>query len=372
MSVYDDALASFNMNEETGGRVMREFTFRKYVETIPKDIECLLAADIGGTNSNFGIFQQKNSQLNMLFSLHTKSQTVKNFTDVVRDVLEQVQKEYNIILKYCCFAAAGVPSEDRMYCKPTNLDFVIDAQDIMKNTDLECAFIVNDFLVIGYGLSSIDEKDLIKVNQGNVRFKANKAILGAGTGLGKSILYWSDEYNRYIPLPSEGGHADFVVQNHIEYDLMAFIRKNEGQECNVSWEDVLSGDGIRRLYTFFRSCNSDDIKSLGNGPHPDVIFNACNEDEHCKKTYELYKKLYARCAKNFALDALALGGIYIAGGIAAHNVQMFREKGFMEEFINCGKQQELLKTVPIFIVADYNVSLYGAAQYLVMDNMCDK
>jgi len=42
----------------------------------------------------------------------------------------------------------------------------------------------------------------------------------------------------------------------------------------------------------------------------------------------------------------------------------------MQEFINCGKQQELLKQVPIYVITDYNVSLYGAAEYLRLEVMC--
>lgn len=349
---------------------MTTLVFRSYVDTIPTNMELLLAADIGGTNSNFGFFQQKKETLVLLFSVHAKSQETKNFTDIVRDVLRHVRKEYNITCKRACFAAAGVPSQDRMYCKPTNLSFTIDVKDILANTELECAFIVNDFLVIGYGLNLINKKDLVQINEGQMRDYSNKAIVGAGTGLGKSILYWSEEYDRYIPLPSEGGHADFAAQDQLELDLVQFIQKMENRICTVSWEDVLSGEGIRRLYRFFKWRNGGDSNSFEDSPHPDEIFKRCNESKHCFDTFQLYTKLYARCAKNFSLDALALGGLYIAGGIAANNLPLFKEEAFMKEFINCGKQQALLAQVPVFIITDYNVSLYGAALFLILDETC--
>lgn len=349
---------------------MISFTFHRYVNEIPKGIEALLVGDIGGTNSNFGIFKQDDGRLILLLSLHTKSQEIKSFTDVVRDVLKQIGKEYNISCKRACFAAAGVPSQDRMHCKPTNLPFIIDIQDILDKTALDCAFIVNDFLVIGYGLQAINKKDLVCINEGTISWKANKAIVGAGTGLGKSILYWSEEYHRYIPLPSEGGHADFVVHNQIEFDLMHFIQKTEHRGGSISWEDVLSGEGIRRLYRFFQFRKGDNINSIGDGPHPDEIFRSCSDNEHCFATFQLYTQLYARCAKNFALDALAMGGMYIAGGIAAKNIPLFKQELFMKEFVDCQKQHKLLTQIPIFIIGDYNISLYGAAALLVLDGTC--
>ena len=231
---------------------------------------------------------------------------------------------------------------------------------------------VNDFEVIGYGLPLIDPKNLVRVNEGKVRQYANKVILGAGTGLGKSIMDYNKYAGRYIPVASEGGHADFAVQRQIELDLVEFIKEYEGWTCNVSWEDVLSGDGIKRIYQFFHS-NTNSGKHAGKEkvPHPDEIFNSRNNDEHSKKTFEMYTTIYARCAKDFALDALALGGVYIAGGIAAKNLPMFELPEFMQEFTNCGKQQDLLKKVPIYVITDYNISLYGAAEYMILENTCE-
>lgn len=349
---------------------MIQFTVRHYVDNIPKNSELLLVGDIGGTNSNFGFFQHKENKLILLFSLHAKSKEVKNFTDIVREVLAYAHRHYATTCKRACFAAAGVPSQDRMFCKPTNLTLMIDIPDILDKTDLDCGFIVNDFLVIGYGLNLIHQDNLVRINQGHMRQQAAKAIVGAGTGLGKSILYWSEDHNQYIPLPSEGGHADFAAQNELEFDLIRFIQETEQRTCTVSWEDVLSGDGIKRLYHFFRSRAGEDIRTIGDGPHPDEIFKQCNGNQRCFETFQLYTTFYARCAKNFALDALALGGFYIAGGIAAKNLPLFKEEAFMKEFINCGKQEALLAQVPIFVITDYNVSLYGAALFLIFDGTC--
>ncbi len=342
-----------------------------YVDTVPRDIEAILGADIGGTNSNFGVFEFTNNKLILLFSIHVKSQEISDFTQLVKEVLECIKSRYDITIQHALFAAAGVVSPNRDRSKPTNLSFVIDAHSIKKATGLSCVYVVNDFEVIGYGLDLIDPKDLVKVHRGSERPFASKAILGAGTGLGKGIMFWSSRANRYIPVASEGGHADFAAQKLIELDLIQFIQKIEGFTCNVSWEDVLSGNGIQRIYQFFHArTNGARHAESEQVPHPDEIFKARNHDQHSWDTFELYTKLYARCAKNFVLDALALGGIYIAGGIASHNLPMFELPAFAHEFINCGKLEDLLKNVPVYVITDYNVSLYGAAHYLLLEGVC--
>ncbi len=344
---------------------------KQYVDTIPRGITAIMGADIGGTNSNFGIFEWRDDTLLLLFSVHAKSQEVTDFPRLVKEVLEYIKGQYDITIHQALFASAGVVSPNRDWSKPTNLSFAIDAHAIKKATGLSCVHIVNDFEVIGYGLDLIDPKDLALVNKGKPRDRANKAILGAGTGLGKCILFWSECERRYVPVASEGGHADFAIQHEREMKLAEFIKRAEGFTCNISWEDLLSGEGIRRIYQFFHTTANHGMHAAEEAlPHPDEIFKSRNDNKHSWDTFEMYTIIYARCAKDFALDALALGGIYIAGGIAANNLPMFELPCFMHEFTNCGKQAHLLKDVPIYVITDYNVSLYGAAHYLLLEEVC--
>ncbi len=341
-----------------------------YVDSVPRDIEGILAVDIGGTNSNFGIFQFKSDKLILLISVHAKSQEVDDFPQLVKEVLEFVKSRYEITIYNALFACAGVVSPERDRSAPTNLPWGVDAHAIKHATGLECLYIVNDFEVIGYGLDLIDPKNLVKVHKGTERMFSNKAIVGSGTGLGKCIMFWSHRAHRYIPVASEGGHADFSAQHSDEMKLIEFIQKTEGFDCNISWEDLLSGEGIKRIYRFFYATGDAAHREKEEAPHPDEIFKSRNHDEHSKHTFELYTRFYARCAKNFVLDALALGGVFIAGGIAANNLPLFQLPEFMQEFINCGKMGHYLKEVPIYVVTDYNVSLYGAAHYLILEGLC--
>jgi len=352
---------------------MVPITEKVYVDAVKRDAEYIMVGDIGGTNSNFGFFLDGDSTYRLIFSLHVKSRLIIDFPELVNDILIYVRHKYQINIVRSGFAAAGVTSETLDYSKPTNLDIIIDAKQILARTGLTCSFVVNDFAVIGYGLELIDPQHLVVINEGRPCLRANKAILGAGTGLGKCVMDWNKYADRYIPVPSEGGHADCAIHNAIELELVEYIQKIESRRCPISWEDLLSGFGIERMYTFFHSRNhgSRSVKDIREKePHPDEIFNSRLEDEHAWRTFELYRTMYARCAKNFALDALALAGIYIAGGIAAKNVPLFESDAFIKEFISCGKHEKLLQDIPIYVITDYNVSLYGAAHFMHLEDMC--
>lgn len=347
-----------------------KFEKKIYTEEFDASNTCILAADIGGTNSNFGLCIQEGGYVALIASLHVKSKTITKFADVVAEVLKIFEDDFSIQLKHACFGAAGVVSEQRDWCKPTNLDFELSAQEIIKQTMLEDAVIINDFEAVGYGIEMLDDDSLVVINEGKQRAQANRAIIGAGTGLGKGILGWDYQDQLYLPVPSEGGHADFPAYNLWELEFIQFIQHSIGKATPISWEDVLSGTGIQRIYRFLGLHNNYQETAFtqqieaSNG-HPDKIFSHKDQDKLCRDTFEKYAALYGRCAKNFALDTLSLGGLYIAGGIASKNLDLFTRPQFMQEFVNCGKHMNLLTTIRITIVMDYNVSLFGAATYLL-------
>lgn len=329
----------------------------------------VIGADIGGTNSNIGIFEIQDEKPILLRSLHYKSQTITNFTLLFMEVIEYTKK-MEIHIDVLCIAAAGVVSEYREFVRPTNLQTKINIKEIQKQTGISCVYLANDFEVIRYGIPCIDQNSLIEIKKGILRPQANQAILGAGTGLGKCIMIWEKDREMHVSSASEGGHSDFAAQNSSDVDLINFIQKKEPEINPISWEDILSGNGIKRLYEFFQVICKEacDI----NAPKPDEIFAARHSNVVAQKTVEYYAASYARCARNFALESLSFGGLFIAGGIAAHNIELFKTSWFLDHFTRNHKQKEILEEIPITIIGDYNVSLYGAALYGLKEAVCRK
>jgi glucokinase len=333
----------------------------------------VLAGDIGGTNTNLGICGVKDEIPVLLFSLLFKTQELSSVIPAVNKTLEYAKDKHGIEINDACFGAAGAVSSNHDFCRLTNAEWGVSSKEILEKTPIESVFIINDFEAIGYGVNLLDvnnEKDIFNIKHKSDRqkelLKETKAIIGAGTGFGKSILVYEKDCDAYVPVQSEGGHGDFPAQNEFEIKLLEFIKQCREIKKPVSYEEVLSGRGIEAIYLFL--INSKKFKTTKytkeiseSGCKSPLISKYKNADETCRETFLLYAKFYGRCAKNFVLDTLARGGLYIAGGIASQNKEIFKKKEFMDEFENVNKQSEILKEVPVYVVVNYNVSLYGAA-----------
>jgi glucokinase len=332
----------------------------------------MLAGDIGGTNSNFGVMEISTKKPILCLSLHAKSQTIKNFSELCSVIVEHLIKRYNLTVTRLCIGVAGVIGQQRTQVKPTNLTIVLDTHELIQAIpQLTQCTLINDFEAVGLGLDSIDPAAVVTINPGKGVNGAQKACIGAGTGLGKVALFLDKHSQHYLPLASEGGHADCSAQSEQEYAFFKFLQERDDRVYPVSWERVLSGNGISSLYqflgetkTYLHTSVHEEIRTTGF--KPDLISRYSHEDKHCYDTFVMYTIFYARCAKNFALDVLAQNGLYISGGIAAKNLSLFTTEQFREHFFASSKQSNILHDIPLFVITDYNISLYGAAMFFIL------
>ncbi|UCF49622.1 MAG: glucokinase [Thermoplasmatales archaeon] len=342
----------------------------------------VLGIDIGGTNTNLGIAGVENSKPFLLFTQNYKTIQLDSLVPAIQKTLAFAKNKYNIEVDFACIGAAGVVSPSCDSAELTNVEWNLCSKELINKTSLNKVTIINDFQTIGYGLNLLDSnntKDIFQVRSKKSdigSLNETKIILGAGTGLGKSILTYDKNFNAYIPIPSEGGHADFPAQNNLEMKLIEYVKTLRGISQPISYEELLSGRGLESIYLFIRDTKASKetkyTKDIDNAiDKASLISKYKNLDETCKETFHLFTKFYARCAKNFVLDTLARGGLYIAGGIAAKNKEIFTSKEFTTEFENAYNRYDLLKTIPISVIVNYDVSLYGAcyaAMYELLNN----
>lgn len=341
------------------------FTIKEHTKFNKKSYSYfVLGGDIGGTNTSLGIFGVKNDNPELLLSFRFKSQELKGLHYAINEALCYLQKSCKIKITNAYFAAAGVLSSKKDYVTTQNLPWDISKKDLLKKTKLKKILFMNDFEAIGYGISMLTKKDFVIVKKARKTPKAPIVVVGTGTGLGKTTLIYNERYNSYIPIPSEAGHSDFSVQNRQELELINFIRKNKKINQSISYEQVLSGQGLSNIYLFLRKSGkfketvyTKEIDKSKN--QPGLISKYRKVDKTCKATFGIFKKVYAKFARNMALDSLAFGGIYIAGGIAPKNKEIF-DKEFINEFENNYKLSYVLKKIPIYLILNLDVGLLGA------------
>lgn len=299
---------------------------------LPKSV--IFAADVGGTNTNIGLCSVKGKRVTIHAKYLFKSQKLTKFEYAVKKVLKDSRAE----ISAACIAAAGPVSADRKTCKLTNVKLRID----VRKLGFPC-FILNDFEALGYSVNVLQPKD-VKVVRKGPSSKLPIALIGAGTGLGKALLFYY--HNAYYPQASEGGHADLPT--------------TDGEEPLLRWlggrpeyEDVLSGKGIVNLYRFCYWVWYHEMRTKD----PETIMK---ENFHvAEQARKMFVEFYARCAKNFALDGLTRGGVIIAGGIAVKNPHLFGRE-FVREFVKSRTHRKLLGKIPIKVITNPDAGLYGA------------
>ncbi len=353
-------------------KVSNNTSVKNFIEPINSNnfSSFVLGVDIGGTNTNLAVAGIKNNKSELLFSSGFNSKELTSLIPAINETLTYSKDKYNIDITTACIGAPGVITQSNGYAKLTNVSWDVSRDTILKNTSLESVFVVNDFQIIGYGinlLKSSNEKDIFTIRSEKSSFgmKTTKAIIGAGTGLGKCICTYDKHFNAYIPIPSEGGHGDLPVYNEEERQLVDFVKDIRNISQPLTYEEVLSGRGLENIYLFLRESNkaieNNYLQEIDNSNEKSPLISKYkNVDETCKQAFELFTKFYARCAKNFVLDTMATGGLYIAGGIASKNKEIFASNVFVKEFENAYRRSNVLKETPIYVIVNYDVSLYGA------------
>jgi len=311
----------------------------------------LLAADIGGTHTRIQVCEADRLIVRMRYKNKDYSDLITIFN--VFFVQNNINKAS---INSACFGIAGPITNNLI--KITNLPWVINVSEIRNYLGVDKFEIINDFTAIGYGLESLQPKDLLTIQSGKINKLGSKAFIGAGTGLGVGFIAYYDN-NKYIINPSEGGHVDFAPTTEQQIDLLRYLSK---KYHHVSLERVLSGGGLVNIYNFLTNdapnnhIDAASISALAMQSSSGVQ----KQDLIAKQALEIFWQIYGAAAGNLALTALPYSGLYVVGGIAAKLAQQIQTSGFLQAFQNKGRMSELVTDIPLHIVLCEYVGLQGA------------
>ncbi|MGZ8190346.1 MAG: glucokinase, partial [Methylococcaceae bacterium] len=139
---------------------------------------------------------------------------------------------------------------------------------------------------------------------------------------------------------------------------------------HVSCERLISGIGFSHLYDFL--CDQ------GFAPHclavpaanSDTDRNAIisrlgvnGEDPLCAEVVRLFVELYGAETGNLALKSLAIGGVFIGGGIAPKILSAMQDGRFIQAFKAKGRFFDLLDKVSVKLALNPRTPLIGAINY---------
>jgi len=326
----------------------------------------VLAGDIGGTNTRLQLIEfTEGDKANTLKDAHLSNGDYSSFNDLLDDFFSGTSFKIDRV----CFDAAGPIINEAIQL--TNLSWKVSTADIKRRFKLAKVALLNDFVAIGYGLETLQQKDLLTLQPGKLREDGVKAYIGAGTGLGVGFMTHIE--GSYKVYPTEGGHVDFAPTNNIQDDLLKFMQKKYHR---VSIERVLSGPGLMDIYSFVRSQQEfsgkensnltvllDSDKDNIDAAAAIVEYATKHEDALAKRALNIFIHIYGTAVGNLALTTLPFGGLYVVGGIAPKILLQIKEEGFLEAFHDKGRMSDLVKDIPLHIVLCPEVGLQGATLY---------
>ena len=310
----------------------------------------VLAGDIGGTNARFALVDVSGeAEARIVHEARYPSAEAPGLAPLVQRYLDEAPGRPDV----ACLGVACPVVEGE--CEATNLPWTVSERALAREIGISRTTIINDLLAAGEGLHSLSDDEVRVLQEGAAEAHGPIALIGAGTGLGHAYLLW--EGSRYVVHPSEGGHADFSPTDGLQRDLLASLA---GELERVSWERILSGDGLERIYRFLVARAGRDV--AGNDEAAMIVHRAMDgSDALAQQALDVFIRAYGTAAGNLALTVLATGGVYVTGGIAPRIVQRLSSGGFMDAFRTKGRLSEVVERIPVRVVLTGDIALYGAA-----------
>jgi glucokinase len=322
----------------------------------------LLAADIGGTKTIVALAARARPWPEVVAERTYASRDFSMLEAVIQNFMTRPEVARNAgDIAAACFGVAGPVTGSGTTL--TNLGWRIEGRELAARFRLPSVALINDFAASGLGLPRLTGADLATLQAGRPQERGTRLVIGAGTGLGVGWLTWDG--SRYRAHDSEAGHADFAPLDEVQDRLLASLRANFGR---VSYERVVSGPGLMRIFSFLQEAGIgtpsremiDASRKRADATEVIGEFGVAKRDPLAVKALDLFVSAYGAFAGNVALATLAHGGVYIAGGIAPRIVARLQEGAFMRAFIDKGRFSDLLKTIPVHVVMNPKVGLYGA------------
>ncbi len=318
----------------------------------------VLAGDIGGTKTALAIVDIGTASLSV--------QRLQTYASAAYTGLEEIVEDFLRVERSRPRAAGfGVAGPVRGgTASITNLPWRIEKVVLARRTGVPRISLQNDFVSAAMGLRFLEPAQVATLARGRPEPGAPVAILGAGTGLGQAVVVRLPD--REIVVPSEGGHVDFGPASELQDRLATHLRHVFGR---TSRERVLSGPGLVHIYEFLKNDGtakeSREVRNaLAQTEDAAAVvsrFGLARRDRLCRAALDLFVSIYGSEAGNAALQYRATGGVFLGGGIAAKILPALRRPDFLRAFHSKPPMQELLSRIPVRVVLDPKLGLFGAA-----------
>jgi glucokinase len=319
----------------------------------------ILAGDIGATTTEVALFSPEAGPRAPLARAEYASRDYASLDAIIREFLEETQAR----VEHACFGVAGPVVSG--VAKTTNLPWLIEEANLRDEFALASVILLNDLEATASAVPHLTSDDLRTLNPGQAVHGGAIAVIAPGTGLGEAFLVW--DRSGYRAWPSEGGHAGFAPTNAAQIELLEYMM---ARFDHVSVERVSSANGMPHIYEFLKERAvalepEETAAAIAQAADKTrIIIDSALDAEHpsplCGATLDMFVSILAAEAGNLALKVLAIGGVYLGGGIPKSILPALEHGRFVKAFQQEGRFSDLLSLIPVHVMPS-DAALLGAA-----------
>lgn len=317
----------------------------------------ILAGDIGGTKTLLGLFEPSGERPAPVHSYAYATLAHADLTEIVGAFLKE-KRVTGATVSAACFGVAGPVIDDA--AELTNVPWRVDARRVASTLGLQRVSLLNDLEAMAYAVPVLTDTEVLVLQRGTPKDDGNIALIAAGTGLGESLLH--NVRGRFIPSPSEGGHADFSARTERDIGLLRDLTSRYGR---ADVEHVVSGRGLVNIHRHLHRGPCEAGITIGDPEAPAAISSAALERRcaACVETLDLFVEAYGAEAGNLALRGVTTGGVFVGGGIAPKILPLMTSGAFMAAFRAKVPLEQMLDAMPVKIILNAEAGLLGAAVF---------
>jgi glucokinase len=317
----------------------------------------ILAGDIGGTKTLLGLFDPASVRPRPVVIRSFPTLEYDDFTSMISAFVTE-EEVRRAPVDVACFGVAGPVIAEA--AELTNVPWRVDARRVATAFSLHRVNLLNDLQAMAYAVPVLREAEVHVLQEGEPLRGGNIALIAAGTGLGEALLHNVD--GRFIPSPTEAGHADFAARTEREIALLRELTPRFGR---VEVERVVSGRGLINVHgvTHHDGCKAN--VNLEDADAPAAISLAALERRcaGCMEALDLFIEAYGAEAGNLALRSVATGGVFIGGGIAPKILPALTSGSFLRAFRAKTPLEGMLERMPVKVILNSEAALLGSAVY---------
>jgi glucokinase len=327
----------------------------------------IVGGTVGGEQVEIGLFKASGARLELIERSIQETKTLptqNSFNTFFKNKVEELRKKYETTDEYISLAVSGPTQPNQDWILSSHMSYPVDGKEIQKNTGALKVLVINNFEMSAYGLPFLKSDAVEELYKGVPQQEKPRALIGAGGGLGNCLLVPCGNSSCVLPTGLNMTAFTPTPTDKKEVQFFEFLQKKQpASEPHVGWGTALgSKGGLTAIYRCFY-----DKSSTLSAQEIFVKARKANADDTHYSQYvdavTMYMHLYARAIRNFMLLTLPYAGVYITNRVAQDNPELIRSKKFIRDIQTSGNGvlDEMLQQIPIYLITDDSLMLYGAA-----------